>query len=377
MKKTENPAVVSLERCRGYGDADLREALRRSFEPFGGIEKYISTGERVLLKPNMLSAKAPERAITTHPEVIRVMAEMIRDLGAEPFIGDSPGGVLRGVKRVWENTGIQDMAARNDIELVSFEGSGSEEIDAGGYRFYVARPVLEADRVINLAKLKTHTLTLLTAAVKNMFGVVPGFRKSVQHKMFPKPGEFAEMLVELYRIVKPDFSIVDAVLAMEGNGPSSGEPVELGLIMAGEDAVAVDAVAADIIGYRSGLVDSTRIAGERGVGVSDLGKISREGTAARFRAEAFELTSNTGIRMIPDFLVRLVKPLVWIRPEIDPGRCTGCRLCEKSCPVEAISFDGKVCRIDSAKCVNCMCCHELCPENAVEVRMSRLARMIS
>jgi ferredoxin len=164
---------------------------------------------------------------------------------------------------------------------------------------------------------------------------------------------------------------------MEGNGPSSGEPRELNLLLAGEDGVAVDAVAADIIGYRPGIIDSTRIAAERGIGVSDLGSVERVGTAAGFRAEDFELTSNTGLRMIPGFLVRLVKPLVWIRPEIDPAVCTGCRLCEKSCPVQVISFDGNVCEIDSDGCVNCMCCHELCPENAVEVRMSRLARIIA
>ncbi|MFO7915225.1 MAG: DUF362 domain-containing protein [Candidatus Krumholzibacteriales bacterium] len=377
MPDRDLKTVVTLEKCSGYQPQEVREALQSCFYPFGGAGEYIKRGDRVLLKPNMLSAKAPERAITTHPGIIRVMAEMVRDLGATPFIGDSPGGVLRGVARVWENTGIREMADRNDIELVSFEASGSEEIDSGGYRFYVARPVLEADRVINLAKLKTHTLTLLTAAVKNMFGVIPGFRKSVQHKLFPKPREFAEMLVELYRVVTPDFSIVDAVLAMEGNGPSSGEPAWLNLLIAGEDAVAIDAVCADIIGYKPGVIDSTRIAGEKGVGTSALDDIQRTGSAAVFRAEGFELTSNTGLRMIPDFLVKLVKPLVWIRPEIDPELCTGCRLCEKSCPVKVISFDGSVCEIDSSGCVNCMCCHELCPENAVEVRMSKLARIIS
>ena len=369
--------VVAMEKCSGYQPEELREALQRCFHPFGGAGAFISRGDRVLLKPNMLSAKAPERAITTHPEIISSMAEIVRDLGATPVIGDSPGGVLRGVERVWNNTGIRDMAKKNDIELVSFEAAGSEEIDSGGYRFYVARPVLEADRVINLAKLKTHTLTLLTAAVKNMFGVVPGFRKSVLHKMYPKPKEFAEMLVELYSVVRPDFSIVDAVLAMEGNGPSSGEPAWLNLLLAGEDAVAIDAVSASVIGYKPGVIDSTRIAGEKGVGISVLDDIHRTGSGAGFRAEGFELTSNTGLRMIPDFLVKLVKPLVWIRPEIDPAVCTGCRLCEKSCPVKVISYDGEVCEIDSSGCVNCMCCHELCPENAVEVRMSRLARMIS
>jgi len=377
MVSGEDKKVVAVEGCAGYNQPDVEEAVRKCFELCGGAESFMGRGDRVLLKPNMLSAKAPDRAITTHPVVIRTVAEIVRDMGATPLIGDSPGGVLRGVKRVWENTGIEEMAKRNDIEMVSFEASGSEEMDVMGYRFYIARPVLEADRLINIGKLKTHTLTLLTAAVKNMFGVIPGFRKSVLHKLFPKPEEFAAMLVELYRTVRPDFNIIDGILAMEGNGPSSGETTELGIVIAGDDGVAVDAVIADIIGYSPDVIDTTRIAGERSLGISNLDYIDRRGSARSFSADDFELTSNTKIRMIPDFLVKLVKPLVWIRPEIDPDICTGCRLCEKSCPVNAISFDGKVCEIDSRECVNCMCCHELCPENAVEVRMSRLARIIA
>jgi len=371
------PAVVSKNRCERYDHETVSRAIGKALEDIGGIEDLIGPGGRVLLKPNLLSAKAPQRAVTTHPMIVQAVAEKVRSLGAVPFIGDSPGGVLRGVRRVWENTGMADMAAKAGIEMVNFEASGSKEIRSGRYLFHIAKPVLEADAVINIGKLKTHTLTLFTCAVKNMFGSVPGFRKSELHKEYPKPGEFSRMLVALYGIVRPDINIVDAVLAMEGNGPSSGNPKKLGVILAGKDAVAVDAVAADMIGFKKGAVQTTRIAGERGLGVSDLESIRVTGDAAGFKAEGFVLTSNWKLRMIPGVLARLVSPLVWLRPEIDEDACVGCRLCEKSCPVKAISFDGKVCVIDSNDCVNCMCCHELCPENAVEIIMSRLARFIS
>ncbi len=370
-------AAVSIIRCEQYDPDTVSGAIGKALDEIGGIEGLISPGDRVLLKPNLLSAKAPERAVTTHPMIVKAVAERVRAAGATPFIGDSPGGVLRGVRRVWENTGMAAMAEKAGIEMVNFEASGSKEIRSGKYLFHVAKPVLEADAVINIGKLKTHTLTLFTCAVKNMFGAVPGFRKSELHKEFPKPGEFSRMLVELYGIVKPDINIVDAVLAMEGNGPSSGDPKKLGVILAGKDAVAVDAVAADMIGFKRGTVQTTKIAGELGLGVSDIEDIRITGDGAGFKAEDFVLTSNWKLRMIPGVLARLVSPLVWLRPEINQDACVGCRLCEKSCPVKAISFDGKVCVIDSENCVNCMCCHELCPENAVEIIMSRLARFIS
>lgn len=370
-------AAVSLVRCDSYDRASLDAALGAALETFGGIAAFVRPGMRVLIKPNLLSAKDPARAITTHPHVVEEVASMVRRAGGEPLVGDSPGGAIRGIQRVWDNTLMSDMAARAGIELVNFEASGSVEISAGGYRFYIARPVLEADLVINLAKLKTHSLTLLTGAVKNVFGVIPGFRKSEMHKLYPKPDSFAAMLVELYRRVGPALSIVDAVVAMEGNGPSSGEPRRTGLLAAGTDAVAVDAVLADVIGFRPGRVDTTRIAGLTGAGVGELDLIDVSGDAAGSRIDGFSLPSNLKVRLVPGWLARLVAPLVWLRLEIDTKRCTGCAMCYDSCPVKTIEPDGDRYRVVHDRCVQCMCCHELCPEKAVEIELSRLARWIS
>jgi uncharacterized protein (DUF362 family)/Pyruvate/2-oxoacid:ferredoxin oxidoreductase delta subunit len=370
-------AAASLVRCDSYDHAPLREAVTAALEPFGGIAAFVRPGMRVLLKPNLLSAKDPARAITTHPHLVETVAALVRESGGMPLVGDSPGGAIRGIQRVWDNTLMSEMAARAGLELVNFEASGSEEIEAGGYRFYIARPVLEADLVINLAKLKTHSLTLMTGAVKNVFGVIPGFRKSEMHKLYPKPAPFAAMLVELYRRVAPALSIVDAVVAMEGNGPSSGEPHHTGLVAAGTDAVAIDAVLAEAIGFRPGQVDTTRIASQTGAGVGDLERIDVAGDAAGTRIEGFSLPSNLKIRLVPSGLARLIAPLVWLRLEIDRDRCTGCAMCFNSCPVKTIVPDGDRYRVVHDRCVQCMCCHELCPEKAVEIRLSRLARWIA
>ncbi len=373
----ERRRTVALARCEDYGIDRVRAALSRALEPIGGLEAYVKPGQRVLLKPNLLSAKDPARAITTHPVLVEAVAEEVRRIGSEPFVGDSPGGAIRGTRRVWNNTGMSEMAERCGLELVSFEASGSRCMKFGEYVFYISKPVLEADIIINLPKLKTHSLTLLTCAVKNMFGVIPGFRKGEQHKLFPKSGEFARMLVNLYKLVTPSLNIVDAVVAMEGNGPSSGNPYKLGLIMAGDDAVAVDTVAADVLGFPEDSIDTTRMATEMGLGEGRLANIGIVGDGAGIKAEGFLRPSNSFQRLIPRPLARLIAPFVWVRPEIVAATCTGCGFCYRSCPVNAIEAVGDVYRINNEACVQCLCCHELCPESSVEIKLSWLAKFIA
>jgi uncharacterized protein (DUF362 family)/Pyruvate/2-oxoacid:ferredoxin oxidoreductase delta subunit len=375
--RTATRKTVSIVKCAGYAKEEIRSALERLLEPFGGIGAFVKPGQRVLLKPNLLSAKDPLRAVTTHPNLVEAVAEEVRNAGAVPFAGDSPGGAIRGIKRIWANTGMEEMAKRAGLELVNFEASGSKGIEFGRYTFYISKPVLDADVIINLPKLKTHSLTLLTCAVKNMFGVMPGFRKGEQHKRYPKPREFADMLVHLYKLVTPSLNIVDAVLAMEGNGPSSGSPRQLGILMAGEDGVAVDAVAARMVGFPEGFIDTTRIAAEMGLGEGRIENLSCIGDAAGIAVEGFVLPSNRIQKLVPRPLARIIAPLVWVKPLIMPTKCTGCGFCAESCPVQTINKDGAVYKIDDKRCIKCLCCHELCPESSIEIKLSWLARFIA
>ncbi len=185
------------------------------------------------------------------------------------------------------------------------------------------------------------------------------------------------MLVHLYKLVTPSLNIVDAIVAMEGNGPSSGRPFDLGVLLAGEDGVAVDAVAAGMIGFPEGFIDTTRIAADMELGEGDIGKIELMGDGHRVSPDSFELPSNRVKKLIPRPLARMIAPLVSVRPVIDPERCTGCGFCHESCPVKAIVPKGRVYEVNDRHCIDCLCCHELCPENSIDIELSWLARFFA
>ncbi|UCD17455.1 MAG: DUF362 domain-containing protein, partial [Candidatus Zixiibacteriota bacterium] len=274
------------------------------------------------------------------------------------------------------NTGMAAMAEREGIELVNFEASGVVRRELDGRVYFLARPAAEADFIISLPKLKTHVLTLMTGAVKNMFGLIPGFRKANYHKENPKPADFAQVVVDILALRPPDLTIMDAVLAMEGDGPSSGNPRRVNLLLGSADPVALDAVASDIIGLPPDKVPTTRIASEAGLGFGwpEAAYIVGQ-RLADVRMNDFQLTSNRKLELLPKFLVRLIDPYVWVRPAIRRDECTKCNTCVDSCPTHALSGeDEEVPIIDYDTCINCWCCHELCPSRAVFVNRSWLAK---
>lgn len=370
---------VSIERCDDYFLDNVRGVVKKSFENLGGLHRFIKSGDKVLIKPNLLSAKDPSRAITTHPSIVQAVAEEVLALKGIPYIGDSPGGADRGVKRVWDNTQMSLASHNSSVPLVSFEEKGVEKrISQTGKNYYIARPVLEADVIISLAKLKTHTLTLMTGGIKNMFGVIPGFRKGEYHKEAPKPEMFAEVIVDIFSLVKPRITLVDAVMGMEGDGPASGEPKYLGFLLASEDAVAMDAVAAKVLGFKEGEVDSTKIAVKRGLGIADYSQIEIAGEKIEnVKPVSFKLPSNRFLKLVPKFLVDIIGPLIWVRPNIYNGTCTNCNICVENCPLRTISHGKTRPVFDYSRCVNCMCCQELCPQKAIYLEKSWLAKKIA
>ncbi|MEW5922576.1 MAG: DUF362 domain-containing protein [Candidatus Zixiibacteriota bacterium] len=369
---------VAIVDCNSYDIDTVTSKISHALELLGGLGKYVKPGMKVLLKPNMISAKAPERAITTHPEIVSAVANEVRKIGATPIVGDSPGGAKININRIWENTGMKAMADREGLQLVNFEAAGSQRFRCNGRAYYLARPAVEADLIINLPKLKTHVLTLMTGAVKNVFGLIPGFRKGNYHKEFPKPRDFAEVIVDILSVKTPALTIMDAVLSMEGDGPSSGQPRWTNLLLASRDPVAVDAIASVIIGLNPERVPTTRVASDAGLGIGWPEMIETLGMPLeKAKIHDFKLTSNRKLELLPGFFVKAIDPFVWIRPSIDRDFCTSCGVCVSSCPTGALRLNGdRTPAFDYDLCINCWCCHELCPEKAVQVRKSWLARRL-
>jgi len=367
---------VSIVRCEDYSIENVRIAVKKTLENLGGLENFIKPNQRVLVKPNLLSAKDPSRAITTHPAIVQSVIEEIKKFGAVPSIGDSPGGAERGVGRVWENTKMCEVAENTGTELVKFEGGGVCRAETpDGKIYYVSKYALQVDAIVSLPKMKTHVLVLFTGAIKNMFGIIPGFRKSEYHKRFPHPMDFSQMLVDVFSLALPKLSIMDAIVCMDGDGPSSGNPKYVGLILASSDAVALDKVCSGIYGFKENEIETTSIAEKRGLGTANVSNIEIVGEKlSDVVLPKFDLPSNRFLKIIPKFMVKLLEPYFWIRPNIKEELCTNCNICVENCPMKAIKENPKNPTFNHTKCINCLCCHELCPQNAVYLERSWLAK---
>ncbi|MFZ5639121.1 MAG: DUF362 domain-containing protein [Bacillota bacterium] len=366
---------VAIVRCGDYTQDRVDKAVLECLDLVGGLAKWVKPGDRVLLKANILSAKPPEAGVTTHPAVIKAVIRAVQMAGGIPSVGDSSGGIIAGQSPTRVSlvaTGIQAAAEEMGAQVVNFDLAGVREIPNPGGRvpvYHIAGPVFEADVVISLPKLKTHSATLFTGAVKNMYGTIPGFRKAEYHRLAPKPADFAEVLVDIFARARVKLAIMDGILAMEGNGPAAGPTRSLGLLLASGDSVALDVVASSIIGFNPLAIATTRIAGARGLGEADINKITVHGVPLeQARIRDFALPSNALLERLPDFVVKGFLGVLKARPEVDPDKCTGCEFCVQNCPVGVMELQDRVPAIEYDKCISCLCCQELCPRQAVELK---------
>ncbi len=363
---------VNLVHCADY--ASVQVALSRLMEGLGGMGRFVKPGQSVLIKPNLLSDHTPEEAVTTHPEVVRALIRMVKASGASPWVADSPA-IIADLRRVWERTGMEAVCREETVPLVNLEKAGSKSFVEDGIHFTLANPVLEADAIIAVPKVKTHVLTGLTGAMKNLYGAVPGLQKTSFHKLYPYPRDFARLLVAIYRHVKPVLAVADGVLGMEGNGPSAGAPIQLGFLAASADAIALDVVLCRTLGLEPRNVVHLELARQAGFGVQDWADITTEGDSIGALAlREYKLPSTVPINYVPHWLVRLVQPLIWHRP-VFSSACVDCGKCVKACPAGALRMKPAARPIlDSDKCIACCCCHEMCPEHAIEMRPSPFFR---
>ena len=368
--------TVSIEKVESYDPLLVRTSLIRLLEPLGGIAAFVNPGERVLIKPNMLSAKAPEAAVTTHPALLAAVIELVQGAGGIVLVGDSPG--IGSLKAVARKSGMLEVIEASGAELVEF--SEVREASSPGFfkRFEIAVPYLDADRIINLPKLKTHEMMTLTCGVKNLFGVVVGAAKPAWHLQAGDDRNlFARMLLELYQIRIPDLTIVDGIVAMEGAGPGSGDPCHLGLLLAGTNPVAVDVLAGEIVGIPKKLLYVEREAERLGIPGSDRSTIATVGfPLAALSVRPFVLPPISDVQFgLPPFLKKHLRHQLTSRPVVMSDKCCLCEICLKACPPGAMSVKKGRIRVDYQHCIRCFCCRELCPEAALELRKGLLLRL--
>ena len=369
---------VAVVRAEAYEPRGLRATVERALGLLGGIEGFVPRGAKVFVKVNLLPPPSPpERAIITHPAFTEAVLSLLRELTPRITVGDDVHG-----PQSFELSGYRDVCARLGVELLNLRERGFTEIRVDGFvleKVYIAKAVLEADVIVNLPKLKTHSLTVFTGAVKNFYGIVPAGLRTKLHGDHPKPEEFSQLLVDIFSVVRPALTVMDAVVAMEGAGPANGEPRRVGLVIASGDAVAVDATAQSIVGLNPMRVWTTRHAHLRGLGVGNPGEIEVLGEdLSSARAEDFRLPPAAGevVGRFPRTFTRWATRHLQARPVVVSARCVGCGACVRACPTGAASLVNRRARIDKRSCIRCMCCHEACRYNAIELHIDPLGRLL-
>jgi len=330
--------------------------------PLGGMEQFVKKNEKVLLKVNLLSAKEPEKAVTTHPEFVRAVAKAVREAGGEPYIGDSPAGPFskRNLNKAYRRSGLENLAEEEEIPL-NFD-TGVKKLDIPNGKRLKKSPicdyVLNAGKIIALPKLKTHSFQYMTLACKIMYGVVPGLTKAKYHAQFPRRVSFADMMLDILTIVKPHLYIMDGILGMQGQGPGSGDPVKMDLVLASTDYVAMDISVCKILGVEPVSIPALKRAKVRGLWPERIDyPIQRPEDVAY---KGFRLP-NTADHLLTGKKHPRKSPVI-------TDKCTACGDCESICPKDAVKVQGQMAEVTYSKCIRCFCCHEVCPEDAIMLR---------
>lgn len=367
-------AKVIIRDCTDYKLDLLKSQIKSGIKLLGGLEKFISPGMKVLLKVNLIGPKTSDSAAVTHSEFVRALTQILKERGCIVWIGDSSGGAIGGVAPTTRSlvvSGLERVAKEEGAVIKNFDREGVVEVtSSSGYvnKMYLAKPMFEADFVINLPKLKTHSAGIYTGAVKNLFGCVPGLKKAEYHRLAPDPKDLGEVIADIHRAVKVGLHIMDGITAMQGEGPTAGEAYHAGKILFSTDPLALDTVAAAMLGMDIKDIPILTTARKRQLGESNLDKIKIAGDYnSPPRLQGFKYPKKFRSSKQGNYAI-LVKVIDFLkaRPRINTKLCKQCNMCVESCPVQAIDRETK--KINYDTCIECMCCHELCLHKAVELR---------
>ena len=381
-----NPYDVGLAACDRYDDREVETALRAALDQIDGLA-FVHPGMRIAVKVNLVTAMRPDTAATVHPSVVCALVRILRECGAEVVLGDGPGGIyssayLRVVYDVCGMRQAEKFGAKlnDDFSVLEVEYPEAVRAKHFPYTAYLGK----ADAIIDLCKLKTHGMMGMTCAIKNFFGSIPGAKKPEFHYMFPRPEDFANVLVDLYEYSAPRLCICDAIIGMEGNGPTMGSPRKIGCLLASRNGHMLDAVAAGLIGLSPEEIPTLRAAMSRGLLPEDLSFLSVYGNPKQFRIPDFKTgpaQSDVFFHVLGDGLPGKIVDFVAGRimtpfPKLDPTFCIGCGKCAQTCPAKAITMKHGKPQINRRICIHCFCCQEFCPKGAMKVGRTWIGRIL-
>ena len=380
---------VALVSCRDYDPGHVSDALNRAVELVGGLDAFVRSGTRVLVKPNLLQGLPPEKAVCTHPAVMGAVIQLLNRHGCTVTVADSPGGGIRftgkNLQKQYRDAGYTRLSGIPECTLNTGVGYRTLKFREGKVcrEFPIIDPFFSSDHVVVVSKAKSHILTLMTGATKNVFGLIPGLEKPLLHSRYQTGERFGDMLIDLNLAVRPSFQVADAILAMEGDGPTSGAPRHVGVLLASPSPFAIDLVLCRLMSVDPLDVPYLKCAIGRGLCPADWRDLRVVGEpVSRFICPDFQKPrtyqgARKELRVSPLFrAVHRLGRLYSMRPVPEVSRCTGCGKCAATCPVQAISISGGHARIRARTCIRCYCCHEMCSEGAISLKRGHFASLI-
>lgn len=378
---------VACAPCADYEPAHCRAALEEVLTALGGLD-WVKAGMRIGIKANLVSFLKPEAAATTHPELLIALTQLLKERGAEVIIGDSPGGLYTEayVGHVYRMTGmhkVEAAGARLNHNFAQKTACFSDAVQAKEFQYTAWLD--DCDAIINFCKLKSHGMMAMSAGAKNLFGIIPGTRKPEYHFQYSEPKAFADMLVDLNEFCKTKLTVCDAVIGMEGNGPTSGTPRKIGCVIASPSAHCLDLLCAHLIGLKPGDIPTLQAAFLRGLVPASVEQLQVCGDYTRFVMPDFEtvavpsslLFRNTFDGGMGRLFGNFVAACMCARPALKGKGCTGCGQCMRICPAKAIHMENNKPVIDRKTCIRCFCCQEFCPQGALQVHRPIIARILN
>ena len=375
------PVPVALVPCLSYEEAEVNRALATALELLGGWEPLLPPDGPIYLKPNLAGPFPPERAVTTHPAVVSAVARLLKAARHEVTVGDSPAGPARPgyLRYLYRRTGMEEVARDLGLNLdLNLEPVEVKLPHARSLRVVTLnRSFASAPALLNLAKFKTHLFARLTGAVKNLYGAVSGMMKVAYHTRLKDPADFMGLLLDLVDYLQPRLQVVDAVVGMEGDGPTWGRPRQVGFLLAGVNPLAVDWVMSQMMGLAPAAVPLFQVAPPPPVEVMGVPLEQARITGFRHPSPNTMEDGLEGLSWLPRRLKEYLGKELLPRPGIIPELCAGCALCAESCPQQAIRLVDHKAMVDLSRCIRCWCCNEVCPQGAVELSRSRLGRLMA